>query len=98
MVMGRMADGAEDFAVQRHRRDLAGPAPGGFGRLPFGQCAIAREGELATGRAFLPLEHDAADRLGKGRMTEAIEHDLRDGLLALGIVARLIEHARRQTV
>ncbi len=62
------------------------------------QRTIAGEGELAPGCAFRPLEHHAADRLGKGGMARAVDHDLRHGALAQRIVARFVEHAGGQAV
>ena len=64
-----------------------------FGALarsrPTAQCVLARQGtiagkcELAPGFALRAFENDAANRIGKSGMPNAVKHDLHDGALAL---------------
>src|SRR3546814_17738341 len=62
------------------------------------QSAVAGEGELATGRAFRSLEDHAADRFRESEVARAVDHDLSDRLLPLGVVARFIAHRGGQAV
>ncbi|PAV92511.1 hypothetical protein WR25_23180 [Diploscapter pachys] len=96
--MGRIADRPIDRARQGGVRHAARPPPLVRGRDPAAERMVAGEAELAAGAALLPFEDYPADRLRKRRMPQPVEHHLRDRALPLGIVARLVQHARRHAV
>jgi len=90
VIMRRMAHRLVDRAGQCGAGDVARALPGGGGGRIAQHRAIAGERELAAGRALRALEHDAADRLGKGRVACAVDDHLRDRPLAHRIVAGLV--------
>src|SRR3546814_10196003 len=82
---------------ERGLRDIARAIPGRIRKTPR-ERAVAGEGELTAGRPLRSLEDDPAHRLGESGMADAVEHDLRDRLFALGVVARLVEHRRGEAI
>ena len=98
VVMRRIAHRLIDRAVQRLFGDIAGAAPGGVARLPAIERSIASEGELTPGRSIRALEHHAAHGFRKGGMAQTIEDDLRNRLLADGVVARFVDLGRGEAI
>src|SRR3546814_9765690 len=82
---------------ERGLRDIARAIPGRIRKTPR-ERAVAGEGELTAGRPLRSLEDDPAHRLGESGMADAVEHDLRDRLFALGVVARLVEHRSGEAI
>src|SRR3546814_4983641 len=97
MVVRRIADRLVDMTSERGLRDIARAIPGRIRKTPR-ERAVAGEGELTAGRPLRSLEDDPAHRLGESGMADAVEHDLRDRLFALGVVARLVEHRRGEAI
>src|SRR5690606_19433917 len=73
MIMGCEPDAGKDRATERCRRDAACAQPAGAaGCARHG--AVAGKAELADARTLRSLEDDAADGVGKARVTNAIEN------------------------
>ncbi len=97
MVVRSQADALIDRAGQYALCRGAGAVPGGVTVAAI-EGAVAGEGELAAGASFTALEDDAADRLGKRGMADAVEDDLTYRTLSVGVVAGLVKHRSRQTI
>ena len=96
--MRRQADRREDIAGQGGAGDTIGPVPP-VSRRPAGERAVAGEGELAAGAALRALKYHAADGVGIGRMSHAVEDDLRDRALPIvGLGRRLVIDRHRQAL
>ena len=81
MIMGGVADFADDRAAQRGGGDAAGAVPAGLVGAAI-ERAVAGKGELAAGRPGRALIDDAADARREGRVAHAVEYDLCDPALA----------------
>src|SRR3546814_15526524 len=97
MIMGGEAD-ARVGAARQHQIGVIARALPRRVRIAPSQSAVAGEGELATGRAFRSLEDPAADRFRESEVARAVDHDLSDRLLPIGVDASLIAHRGGKSV
>ena len=96
--MGGVADAGEDRTGQGAGGDRTGAGPG-RGVDPAAHHARAGEGELAPAAAGRALEHHAADGLGEGGVTHAVQNHLGHGLHAVGpFAARFVIDGLRQAI
>ncbi len=97
--MGGGSDRPIDIAIERSGGDLLGFLPGAK-RGPAIERAVANEAELAHRLARALVDH-AADRLRKGRVAHAVEHNLGNRPAALdrleaGLIIDRLGHAQQR--